>query len=59
MEWDKKRTARTETDGTKTYKPKRDDNGLKTTQIYAKVVDEKKEKAAHAIKLNINNKTIN
>ncbi|MDR3235627.1 MAG: site-specific integrase [Prevotellaceae bacterium] len=28
VEWDKKRTARTETDGTKTYKPKRDDNGL-------------------------------
>jgi site-specific recombinase XerD len=27
---------------------------VKTTQIYAKVVDEKKEKAAHAIKLNIN-----
>jgi hypothetical protein len=27
----------------------------KTTQIYAKMVDEKKEKAAHAIKLNINN----
>jgi site-specific recombinase XerD len=24
---------------------------VKTTQIYAKVVDEKKEKAAHAIKL--------
>ncbi len=29
---------------------------VKTTQIYAKVVDEKKEKAAHAIKLNINPK---
>jgi integrase len=28
---------------------------VKTTQIYAKVVDEKKEKAAHAIKLNIKN----
>ncbi|KAA6303262.1 MAG: hypothetical protein EZS26_000545 [Candidatus Ordinivivax streblomastigis] len=28
VEWDKKRTARTETDGSKTYKPKRDDNGL-------------------------------
>ncbi len=28
---------------------------VKTTQVYAKVVDEKKEKAAHAIKLNINN----
>ena len=28
---------------------------LKTTQIYAKVVDEKKDKAANAIKLNINN----
>jgi hypothetical protein len=28
VEWDKKRTARTETDGTKTYKPKRDDNGV-------------------------------
>ncbi|MGC3978348.1 MAG: site-specific integrase [Paludibacteraceae bacterium] len=27
---------------------------VKTTQIYAKVVDEKKEKAVHAIKLNIN-----
>ncbi len=27
---------------------------VKTTQIYAKVIDEKKEKAAHAIKLNIN-----
>ncbi len=27
---------------------------VKTTQVYAKVVDEKKEKAAHAIKLNIN-----
>jgi integrase len=26
---------------------------VKTTQVYAKVVDEKKEKAAHAIKLNI------
>ena len=29
---------------------------VSTTQIYAKVVDEKKEKAANAIKLNINNK---
>jgi site-specific recombinase XerD len=28
---------------------------VKTTQIYAKVVDKKKEKAANAIKLNINN----
>jgi integrase len=28
IEWDKKRTARTEPDGSKTYKPKRDDNGL-------------------------------
>jgi site-specific recombinase XerD len=28
---------------------------VKTTQIYAKVVDEKKEKAAHAIKLDIKN----
>ncbi len=27
---------------------------VKTTHIYAKVVDEKKEKAVHAIKLNIN-----
>jgi site-specific recombinase XerD len=27
---------------------------VKTTQIYAKVVDEKKEKAARAIKLNVN-----
>jgi len=26
--WDKKRTARTEADGTKTFKPKRDDNGI-------------------------------
>jgi integrase len=29
---------------------------VKTTQIYAKVVDEKKQKAANAIKLNINKK---
>jgi hypothetical protein len=28
VEWGKKRTARTEADGSKTYKPKRDDNGL-------------------------------
>lgn len=28
VEWDRKRTARTESDGTKTYKPKRDDNGI-------------------------------
>jgi len=28
VEWDKKRTARIDTDGTKTYKPKRDDNGI-------------------------------
>jgi integrase len=28
VEWDKKRTARTEADGTKTYKPRRDENGL-------------------------------
>ena len=28
VEWDKKRTARTRADGTKTYKPKRDDNGI-------------------------------
>ena len=28
VEWDKKRTARTAADGTKTYKPKRDDNGI-------------------------------
>ena len=28
VEWDKKRPARTEADGTKTYKPKRDDNGI-------------------------------
>jgi len=28
IEWDKKRTARTEVDRTKTYKPKRDDNGI-------------------------------
>ena len=28
VEWDKKRTARTDAGGTKTYKPKRDDNGI-------------------------------
>jgi len=28
VEWDKKRAARTDADGTKTYKPKRDDNGI-------------------------------
>ena len=28
IEWDKKRIARTEVDGTKTFKPKRDDNGI-------------------------------
>lgn len=28
IEWDKKRIARTESDGSKTYKPKRDDNGI-------------------------------
>ena len=28
VEWDKKRTARTDASGTRTYKPKRDDNGL-------------------------------
>lgn len=28
VEWDKKRTARTDADGTKIYKPKRDDNGI-------------------------------
>lgn len=28
VEWDKKRIARTDADGTKTYKPKRDDNGV-------------------------------
>lgn len=28
VEWDKNRTARTEADGSKTYKPKRDENGL-------------------------------
>ena len=28
VEWDKKRAARTNTDGTKTYKPKRNDNGV-------------------------------
>ncbi|OAV74709.1 hypothetical protein Barb7_01752 [Bacteroidales bacterium Barb7] len=28
VEWDKTRTARTEADGSKTYKPKRNDNGL-------------------------------
>jgi len=29
---------------------------VKTTQVYAQIVDEKKQKAANAIKLNINNK---
>lgn len=28
LEWDKKRTARINADGTKAYKPKRDDNGI-------------------------------
>lgn len=28
VEWDKKRTGRSNADGTKTYKPKRDDNGV-------------------------------
>lgn len=28
VEWDKKRVARTEADGTQSYKPKRDDNGI-------------------------------
>lgn len=28
IEWDKKRTSRTDADGTKSYKPKRDDNGI-------------------------------
>ncbi len=28
VEWDKKRPARTDRNGTKTYKPKRDDNGI-------------------------------
>ncbi|MDV3834166.1 recombinase [Elizabethkingia anophelis] len=28
VEWDKKRTARTSVNGTKTYKPKRNDNGI-------------------------------
>lgn len=28
IEWDKKRTARTDADGKKTFKPKRDDNGM-------------------------------
>ena len=28
VEWDKKRTARTNEDGIKTYKPKRNDNGV-------------------------------
>lgn len=28
VEWDKKRTARTDAAGTKTYKPKRSDNGI-------------------------------
>ena len=28
VEWDKKRAARTNTDGSKTYKPKRNDNGV-------------------------------
>ncbi len=43
VEWDKKRTARTDADGTKTFKPKRDDNGViicrsekdKETMLYA------------------------
>lgn len=43
VEWDKKRTARTDAEGTKTYKPKRDDNGIivcrsekdKETMVYA------------------------
>lgn len=43
VEWDKKRTARTNADGAKTYKPKRDDNGIiicrsekdKETMLYA------------------------
>jgi integrase len=30
---------------------------VKTTQIYAQIVDEKKQKAANAIKLNVNNKS--
>jgi site-specific recombinase XerD len=30
---------------------------VKTTQVYAQIVDEKKQKAANAIKLNINNKS--
>lgn len=33
VEWDKKRTARTEANGTKTYKPKRDDNGIIVCRI--------------------------
>lgn len=28
VEWDKKRVARTDVDGTKSYRPKRDDNGI-------------------------------
>ena len=28
VEWDKKRTARTDAKGTKSYKPKRNDNGI-------------------------------
>lgn len=28
VEWDKKRTARTDSEGNRTYKPKRDDNGV-------------------------------
>ena len=31
---------------------------MKTTQVYAQIVDEKKQKAASAIKLNINQKTV-
>ena len=33
VEWDKKRTARTEADGSKTYKPKRDENGLIVAEV--------------------------
>lgn len=33
VEWNKKRTARTNADGAKTFKPKRDDNGIIVCRI--------------------------
>jgi hypothetical protein len=52
IEWDKKRTARTEADGSKTYKPKRDDNGIiicrsekdRDTMLYADNVRKLRQK---------------